>query len=54
MDVIIPYLIGVHHIPSTATIIKQFSRKPETHLHDQYTAPLSYLNIYRACKKLKL
>ncbi|CAF1230505.1 unnamed protein product, partial [Rotaria magnacalcarata] len=47
MNVITRYLIREHHIPLTATIIREFSQHLETSLHQQYMIPLSYLNIYR-------
>lgn len=54
MDVIVSYLIRVHHIPHQATVIKQFSQKLEACLCEQYMAPLSYLSIYRTRRELKL
>ena len=54
MNVAEPYFVRVHHIPHTSTIIKQFSRQLETSLHQRYTAPLSYLKIYRIRKELNL
>ena len=54
MDVIIPYLVRVHHIPQTSTIIKHFSQQLETYLHERYMAPLSYLRVYRTRQELKL
>ena len=54
MDTITSYLIRIHHISNTSNIIKQLSQQLETYLHEQYMAPLSYLNIYRARKELKL
>ncbi|CAM4958271.1 unnamed protein product [Rotaria socialis] len=54
MNVITRYLIREHHIPLTATIIRELSQHLETSLHQQYTIPLSYLNIYRTRKEFKL
>ena len=54
MDSIIPYLVRVHHIPQTSTIIKHFSQQLETYLHERYMAPLSYLQVYRTRKELNL
>jgi hypothetical protein len=54
MNTVTPYLVRIHHIPNTSTIIKQFSQQLETYLDQRYMAPLSYLNIYRAQKELKL
>ena len=51
---IIPYLVRVHYISTTSTIIKQFSQQLATYLYERYMAPLSYLHIYRARKELKL
>ena len=54
MNIITSYLLRVHHIPNTSTIIKQFSQQLETCLHERYMAPLSYRDIYRIRKELKL
>ena len=54
MNIVTPYLIRVYHMSNTSTIIKQFSQQLETCMYEQYMAPLSYLNIYRARKELKL
>jgi hypothetical protein len=54
MNTVTSHLISVHHMPSTSTIIKQFSQQLKTCLRQQYMAPLSYLNIYRTRKELKL
>ncbi|CAF5215472.1 unnamed protein product, partial [Rotaria magnacalcarata] len=54
MNVITRYLIREHHIPLTATIIREFSQHLETSLHQQYMIPLSHLNIYRTRKEFKL
>jgi hypothetical protein len=50
----VSYLIRVHHIPSTATVIQQLSEQLKTYLHRQYTSPISYLQIYRTQQELKL
>jgi hypothetical protein len=56
MNTITPYLIRVHHIPNTATIIKQLSQQLETYLDQRYmsSSSLSYLDIHRTRKELKL
>ena len=54
MNVVTPYLIRVYHMPNTATIIKQFSQQLQTYLHQRYMAPLSYRDIYRTRRELKL
>jgi hypothetical protein len=54
MDVIITYLIRVHHIPHISTIIEKFAQNLGTCQYQRYMAPLSYLNIYRARRELKL
>jgi hypothetical protein len=48
------YLGRVHHMPSTLPIIKQFIPQIETCLHQRYKAPLTYRDIYRTRKELKL
>jgi hypothetical protein len=55
MNVIISYLVRVHHMSNTLPIIKQFSQQMETNLHQRYmTTPLSYRDVYRTRKELKL
>jgi hypothetical protein len=54
MDIITPYLVRVHHMSKASSVIKQFSQQLETCVYEQYMASLSYLNIYRVRKELKL
>jgi hypothetical protein len=54
MNIIITYLIRIHHIPQISVIIKRFSQQLEICQHERYMAPLSYLNIYGARKERKL
>jgi hypothetical protein len=54
MDTVTDYLVRVHHMPNTSPIIKQFIQQIETHLHEQYIAPLSYRDVYRTRKEFKL
>jgi hypothetical protein len=54
MDVIITYLVRVHHVPQISTIIEKFAQNLGTCQYQRYMAPLSYLNIYRARRELKL
>jgi hypothetical protein len=54
MNVIIPYLIHVHHISITLPIVKQFTQQMETYLQQRYMASLSYRDIYRTRKELEL
>ncbi len=54
MDIIITYLIRVHHIPHILESVKSFSQQVGTCLYERYMAPLSYLDIYRARKERKL
>ena len=54
MAVIIPFLVRVHHIPNTSTIIKQFSQQLEACLYERYMAPKSYLDIYCNRKEFKI
>ena len=54
MNSVVSYLVRVHHMPPTATIIEQFSQSLATCLFDRYLAPISYLNTYRARKEWKL
>jgi hypothetical protein len=54
MNVVEPYLIRVQHVPQRSTIIQQFSQQLQACLHEQYLAPLSYLNIQRTRKELNL
>ena len=48
------YLVRVHHTPNSSLTIKQFIQEIETHLHQRYMAPLSYRDVYRTRKELKL
>jgi len=54
MDTVTSYLVRVHHIPNTSTIIKRFSEALAACLYDRYMAPISYLNAHRTRKELKL
>jgi hypothetical protein len=54
MDTVASYLVRVYHMPPTATVIKEFNQQMETYLHQRYMAPLSYRDIYRTRKELKL
>jgi hypothetical protein len=54
MDVIITYLIRVHHMPHISVIIKQFAQNLGTCQYARYMTPLSYLNIIRARNEWKL
>ena len=52
MNVVTPYLVRVHHVPYTSSIIKQFSQQLETCLNERCMAPLSYLDVNRARREL--
>lgn len=54
MNSITSHLIRVHHIPTTSTIIKQFSDSLLTYLQQSYKTPLFHLHIYRMRKELQL
>jgi ribulose bisphosphate carboxylase small subunit len=54
MDTITTNLVHTYHMPNTSTIIKQFSQQLATCLHEQYTVPISYLDVRRARKEWKL
>jgi hypothetical protein len=54
MNVIIPYLIRVHHMSITLPIVKQFTQQMKTYLQQRYMASLSYRDIYCSRKELKL
>jgi hypothetical protein len=53
-NIIITYLIRVHHIPHISTIIEKFAQNFGTCQYQRYMTPLSYLNVYRARRELKL
>ena len=53
-NVIIPYLVRVHHMSNTLPIIKQFIQQIETYLQHRYMDSLSYRDIYRTRKEYKL
>lgn len=50
----IPHLVRVHRIPSSAGIIKQLSEQLKTYLNQQYNRPISYLHLSRTRDELKL
>jgi hypothetical protein len=54
MNSITSYLLRVHHLPTTSTIIKQFSQQLETYLHERFMSRLSYRDIYRVRNEFKL
>jgi hypothetical protein len=54
MNTVTTYLARVHHMSNTLPIIKQIIQQMETHLHQRYMTALSYRDIYRARKELKL
>ena len=54
MDIIISYLVRVHHVPHISKIIQEFSQQLETYLYERYMAPLSYLDVHRMRKERKL
>ena len=51
---IVPHLVRVHHIPSSASIIKQLSEHLKTFLQQRYNRPISYLQFSRTQNELKL
>ena len=51
---IVPYLVRVHHIPSSANIIRQLSEQLNGYVHRQYSNPISYLQVNRTWQELKL
>ena len=54
MNVILPFLIRVHHMPMRSPTIKEFTQQMEIYMQQRYMAPLSYRDIYRTRKELKL
>ena len=54
MNVILPFLIRVHHMPMRSPTIKEFTQEMEISMQQRYMAPLSYRDIYRTRKELKL
>jgi len=54
IDVILPFLIRVHHMPMRSPTIKEFTQQMEIYMQQRYMAPLSYRDIYRTRKELKL
>ena len=48
------YLVRVHHMSYRSPIIQQFLQQMETNLNQRYMAPLSYRDIYRTRRELKL
>ena len=54
MNTITAYLACTYHILNTSNIIEQFSQKLTDCLHENYMAPISYLDSYRARKERKI
>ena len=54
INTIVPYLVRVHHIPASASIIQQLTEQLKRYLYQQYTRPISYLQVYRTRHELKL
>lgn len=54
INMMIPYLTRVHHIPPSSTVIHQLCEQLKTYLYREYTNPLSYLQVYRTRQELKL
>ena len=54
LDVITPYLIRVHHMAQTSSIMKVLSQQLATYLCERYMAPMSYLHIPCARRELKI
>jgi hypothetical protein len=51
MNIITTNLAHTYHMPNTSNIIKQFSQQLAICLQEQYTIPISYLDIRRARKE---
>ena len=54
INTIVPHLVRVHYMPPTSVILLQLCEQVKTYLYQQYTAPLSYFQIYRTRQELKL
>jgi hypothetical protein len=54
MDIVTSYLVRVHNMPTSSTILKRFTQALAACLYDRFMGPISYLNTYRARKELKL
>ncbi|CAF3397453.1 unnamed protein product, partial [Rotaria sp. Silwood2] len=54
IDKLVPDLHRCHRIPLQSLEIKQFTNQLETIFNQRYISPLSYLDIYRMRKDLKL
>jgi hypothetical protein len=54
INIMVPNLVRVHRIPSSASAIQQLSEHLKTHFYRQYTSPMSYLYVYRTRQELKL
>ncbi len=53
-NTITSYLIRVHHLPNGSPIIKRFLEEIESRLYHRYMAPISYRDVYRTRRELKL
>ena len=54
MNIVTPYLVRVHHIPPTSVVIQRLFQQLEVYLYQKYMTPLSYLQLYRTRRELKL
>ena len=54
INTIVPHLVRVHYMPPSSVILLQLCEQVKTYLYQQYTAPLSYFQIYRTRQELKL
>ena len=46
INVILPFLIRVHHMPMRSPTIKEFTQQMEIYMQQRCMAPLSYRDIY--------
>jgi len=55
VNVIVPFLVRIHPMPITLLpTVKEFIQQMEVYMQQRYRTPLSYRDIYRTRKELKL
>ncbi|CAF1529401.1 unnamed protein product, partial [Adineta ricciae] len=54
LDVVVPFLVRVHHMSPTSTAIKQFSHQLATYLCERYMSTVSYIDAHRTRQERQL
>lgn len=54
LDVVVPFLVRVHHMSPTSTVLKQFSHQLATYLCERYMSTVSYVDAHRTRQERQL